>query len=73
MTEPYRFRYVSVAKSLEPTSLSKTFQKTGGFKRQPTPREVLKTEDIDFENVELVYLEALERKSRLDEQKLSIL
>jgi hypothetical protein len=34
---------------------------------------VLKTEDIDFENVELIYLEALDRKSKLDEQKLSIL
>lgn len=70
MTDPYRFRYVSVSKS----ESIKAANKTGGLARKPpTPREVLKTEDIDFENVELVYLEALDRKSKLDEQKLTIL
>jgi len=69
MTDPYRFRYVSVAKSQNSTVPNKDKR----IKRQPTPREVLKTGDIDFESVELIYLEALDRKSKLDEQKLSIL
>ena len=62
MADFYRFRYLSVTKSQSVAIPGKPEAR----KKEPTPREVLKTDDIDFENVELVYLEALDRKSKHD-------